>query len=54
MTGAFPAFPNEFDKDFNSCKYCPVNHSCRTRHDPDERRAALETGDPRTLLESLS
>ncbi len=54
MTGAFPAFPNEFDKDFNSCKYCPVNHSCRTRHDPDERRAALETGDPRTLLESRS
>jgi hypothetical protein len=50
--GAFPAFPNESDKDFNSCKYCPVNHSCRTKHDPDERRTALETGDPRTLLEA--
>ncbi|MGZ8867860.1 MAG: PD-(D/E)XK nuclease family protein, partial [Thermoanaerobaculia bacterium] len=52
ISGAFPAFPNETDKEFNSCKYCPVNHSCRTKHDPDERRSALESGDPRTLLEA--
>ena len=51
-SGAFPAFPNESDKDFNSCKYCPVNHSCRTKHDADERRAALEASDPRTMLET--
>ena len=51
-SGAFPAFPNESDKDFNSCKYCPVNHSCRTKHDADERRAVLESLDPRTMLET--
>src|SRR6202011_368533 len=33
LRGAFPAFPNDRDEDFNSCKYCPVNHSCRTKHD---------------------
>ncbi|HUP46961.1 MAG TPA: PD-(D/E)XK nuclease family protein [Thermoanaerobaculia bacterium] len=49
--GAFPAFPSDSDKDFQSCKYCPVSHSCRTRHDGDERRAALEARDPRTMLE---
>ncbi|HUP48102.1 MAG TPA: PD-(D/E)XK nuclease family protein, partial [Thermoanaerobaculia bacterium] len=49
-SGAFPAFPNESDKDFHSCKYCPVRHSCRTRHDPGEQRAALQWGDPRSML----
>ncbi|HEX6083609.1 MAG TPA: PD-(D/E)XK nuclease family protein, partial [Thermoanaerobaculia bacterium] len=49
LSGTFPAFPNE-DDDFNSCKYCPVNHSCRTRHDLDERYAVQQFGDPRTLL----
>lgn len=48
-TGAFPAFPNETDE-FNSCKYCPVNHSCRTRHDLEERYAVLQRKDPRALL----
>ncbi len=48
-SGAFPAFPNETDE-FNSCKYCPVNHSCRTRHDLEERYAVLQRKDPRTLL----
>lgn len=48
--GAFPAFPNENDLEFNSCKYCPVNHSCRTRHDADERYALQQMSDPRTLL----
>jgi RecB family exonuclease len=48
--GAFPAFPNEKDEQFNSCKYCPVNHSCRTKHDADERRALQPFRDPRTLL----
>lgn len=49
LDGTFPAFPNE-DNDFNSCKYCPVSHSCRTRHDLDERYAVQRYGDPRTLL----
>jgi hypothetical protein len=49
LDGRFPAFPNE-DGDFNSCKYCPVNHSCRTRHDLEERYAVQQFGDPRTLL----
>jgi len=49
LSGTFPAFPNE-DDDFNSCKYCPVNHSCRTRHDLDERYAVQQFRDPRTLL----
>ncbi|HUP59763.1 MAG TPA: PD-(D/E)XK nuclease family protein [Thermoanaerobaculia bacterium] len=46
--GIFPAFPN--DEDFNSCKYCPVSHSCRTRHDQEERYAVQQHRDPRTLL----
>ncbi|MEO8382355.1 MAG: PD-(D/E)XK nuclease family protein [Acidobacteriota bacterium] len=48
--GTFPAFPNEKDTEFNSCKYCPVNHSCRTKHDLDERYAVQQQKDPRTLL----
>ncbi len=48
--GAFPAFPNENDLEFNSCKYCPVNHSCRTKHDAEERYALQQLSDPRTLL----
>jgi RecB family exonuclease len=50
LDGAFPAFPNDNDSEFNSCKYCPVNHSCRTRHDVDERYAVQQSKDPRTLL----
>jgi ATP-dependent helicase/DNAse subunit B len=52
LRGAFPAFPNESDDDFNSCKYCPVSHSCRTKHDAEERRAVLRHDEPRTLLEA--
>ena len=51
LDGHFPAFPNERDEDFNSCKYCPVNHSCRTKHDLDERYAVQQRRDPRTLLQ---
>jgi hypothetical protein len=51
LDGAFPAFPNDNDAEFNSCKYCPVNHSCRTRHDLDERYAVQQQKDPRTLLD---
>jgi PD-(D/E)XK nuclease superfamily protein len=47
--GEFPAFPIETDE-LNTCKYCPVNHSCRTRHDPEERYALQQLGDTRTLL----
>jgi hypothetical protein len=50
LDGTFPAFPNDNDAEFNSCKYCPVNHSCRTRHDIDERYAVQQSKDPRTLL----
>ncbi len=50
-SGRFPAFPNE--KDFNSCKYCPVNHSCRTKHDAEEKYAVSQLHDPRTLLQLL-
>jgi RecB family exonuclease len=55
LRGAFPAFPNDEDKEknFNACKYCPVNHSCRTRHADAERRIVLRQKDPRTLLEEL-
>ena len=49
LSGTFPAFPNE-DDDFNSCKYCPVNHSCRTRHDLEERYGVQQYKDARTLL----
>ncbi len=48
--GSFPAFPTGEGKELDSCKYCPVNHSCRTRHDPWERYAVQQLGDPRTLL----
>ena len=51
--GRFPAFPNEKDNDFNSCKYCPVNHSCRTKHDAEEKYAVAQLRDPRTLLQQL-
>jgi len=50
--GAFPAFPNDNDDQFNSCKYCPVNLSCRTKHDAEQRFAVQQMKDPRTLLES--
>lgn len=50
LEGSFPAFPNENNSEFNSCKYCPVDHSCRTRHDAEERFAVTRHGDPRTLL----
>jgi len=50
-SGRFPAFPNE--KDFNSCKYCPVNHSCRTKHDAEEKYAVSQLHHPRTLLQQL-
>ncbi|HEV3484910.1 MAG TPA: PD-(D/E)XK nuclease family protein, partial [Vicinamibacterales bacterium] len=50
MKGVFPAFPNDSDAEFNSCKYCPVNHSCRTKHDQEERYAIQQQRDPRTLL----
>ena len=51
-SGTFPAFPNESDRDFQSCKYCPVNHSCRTRHDAEEQRTALQWDEPRSMLEN--
>ncbi len=47
--GDFPAFPIETDE-LNTCKYCPVNQSCRTRHDLQERYALQQLGDTRTLL----
>lgn len=47
LEGRFPAFP---DEDIGSCKYCPVNHSCRTLHDADERYAVRQQSDARTLL----
>ncbi|MEA2417695.1 MAG: ATP-dependent helicase/nuclease subunit, partial [Thermoanaerobaculia bacterium] len=37
IDGVFPAFPADDDADFNACKYCPVNHSCRTKHDFAEK-----------------
>jgi RecB family exonuclease len=49
--GDFPAFPNEENNDFDACKYCPVNHSCRTRHDAEERREVLRVEEPRSLFE---
>ncbi|MDP9361504.1 MAG: PD-(D/E)XK nuclease family protein, partial [Acidobacteriota bacterium] len=51
LGGVFPAFPADDDKDFNACKYCPVNHSCRTRHDFAEKYVITRYGEPRTLLE---
>jgi RecB family exonuclease len=50
LAGRFPAFPNEKDTEFDSCGYCPVNHSCRTRHDEAEKYAVMQFEDARTLL----
>jgi len=50
LDGIFPAFPADDDADFNACKYCPVNHSCRTRHDFAEKYLITRHGEPRTLL----
>jgi RecB family exonuclease len=50
LNGIFPAFPADDDADFNACKYCPVNHSCRTRHDFAEKYLITRHGEPRTLL----
>jgi ATP-dependent helicase/DNAse subunit B len=50
LEGRFPAFPADSDENFNACKYCPVSHSCRTRHNLTEKYAVLRHGDPRTLL----
>ena len=50
LAGRFPAFPNEKDNEFDSCAYCPVNHSCRTKHDDTEKYAVTRYEDPRTLL----
>jgi RecB family exonuclease len=50
LGGVFPAFPADDDADFNACKYCPVNHSCRTRHDFAEKYLVTRHGEPRTLL----
>jgi len=50
LDGVFPAFPADDDADFNACKYCPVNHSCRTRHDFAEKYLVTRHGEPRTLL----
>ena len=50
LNGIFPAFPADDDADFNACKYCPVNHSCRTRHDFAEKYLVTRHGEPRTLL----
>ena len=48
LRGRFPAFPEE-----QSCRYCPVNHSCRTKHSDAEQRILANFDDPRALLESL-
>jgi len=53
LRGLFPAFPNDEDEDVNSCKYCPVNLSCRTRHDAEAAFAVRAEGEPRTLLERM-
>ena len=50
LDGVFPAFPADDDADFNACKYCPVNHSCRTRHDFAEKYLITRHGEPRMLL----
>ena len=51
VDGSFPAFPNDNDDQFNSCKYCPANLSCRTKHDAEQRFAVQQSKDPRTLLQ---
>ena len=53
IDGIFPAFPADDDADFNACKYCPVNHSCRTKHDAEEKYAVTKSREPRTLLQEL-
>jgi len=50
LGGIFPAFPADDDADFNACKYCPVNHSCRTKHDFAEKYLITRHGELRTLL----
>ncbi|MGA8810604.1 MAG: PD-(D/E)XK nuclease family protein [Thermoanaerobaculia bacterium] len=50
IDGIFPAFPADDDADFNACKYCPVNHSCRTKHDFAEKYLITRHNEPRTLL----
>ncbi|HEV7426675.1 MAG TPA: PD-(D/E)XK nuclease family protein, partial [Thermoanaerobaculia bacterium] len=51
LDGIFPAFPADDDNDFNACKYCPVKHSCRTKHDFTEKYLTTNTyKDPRALL----
>ena len=52
LNGLFPAFPaGEDDDDVNACRYCPVAHSCRTRHDGAEKYAVRRWKEPRALLE---
>jgi len=52
LNGLFPAFPaGDDDDDVNACRYCPVAHSCRTRHDGAEKYAVRRWKEPRTLLE---
>ena len=53
LSGVFPAFPADDDADFNACKYCPVNHSCRTRHDFVEKYTVTRYEEPRKLLREL-
>jgi RecB family exonuclease len=48
VAGRFPAFPGS--KDDDSCAFCPVNHSCRTKHDEAESYAVTRAGDARSLL----
>jgi len=48
--GDFPAFPHQ-DDEFDSCAYCPVNHSCRTKHDAGEHRIVMRYKDPRAIFE---
>jgi RecB family exonuclease len=51
IDGVFPAFPADDDADFNACKYCPVKHSCRTKHDFTEKYLTTNTfKEPRSLL----
>jgi hypothetical protein len=45
VQGRFPAIPDE-----ESCRYCPVNSSCRTRHDADEKRALRKHENALALL----
>jgi PD-(D/E)XK nuclease superfamily len=53
LKGLFPAFPSsDDDDDVNACRYCPVAHSCRTRHDGAESYAVRRWKEPRALLEA--